>query len=220
MSIVAAHERPRGPRWTIKQLTAVLAVSFGTTPNGGADTAAAAAALGVSRRTVQRWLHGSNRQHARIPAARLAQITKPDPTVLRHEEQAAVYAREAIARVALPKGRGIDESWRRQRWLEPHLVAVLEVRVPELRMKLRQVSVSRGSDRSLRELRRRGELVDFTIVPTRFHATALVHELLQIVRPWRVLPREDRVAQGRTHTWTVNAPAPDLAQLASTHGLR
>jgi len=35
-----------------------------------------------------------------------------------------------------------------------------------------------------------------------------------------VLPRGDRVAQGRTHTWTVDAPAPDLAQLASTHGLR
>lgn len=212
--------RTQGPRWTVKQLARVLAVSFGTTPGGHPDTAAAAAGMGVSRRTVQRWLHGSNRHRARIPTARLAQLTRPAPEVLRHEEQAAAYAREAIARIALPKGRGIDEAWRRQRWLDTHLVAILQIEVPDVGITLRQVSVSRGGDRSLQALRRRGIIIDFTTVATRFHATVLVHELLTQVRPWRVLPRSDRVAQGRTQTWTVDAPLPDLAQLATAHGLR
>lgn len=208
-----------GPRWTVKQLAAVLSLSYGTGPRGGPDTAAAAEKLGVSRRTVQRWLHGTNRQRAQIPADRLAQITRPDPLVLRQETQAADFAREAIARIALPKGRGIDEAWRVQRWLEPHLVAVLEVAlIPGVLV--RQVTVSRGHTKSMQALRRRGQIADFTVVPTRFHATVLVHELLTQVGPWRVLPQMGTVAVGRTQTWSMSAPVVDLDQLAVAHGLR
>lgn len=208
-----------GPRWTVKQLADVLALSYGNGPRGGPDTAATAAALGVSRRTVQRWLHGSNRQRAKIPGERLAQITRPDPLVLRHEAQAADYAREAIARIALPKERGIDEAWRVQRWLEPHLAAVLDVTVAP-GVVVRQATVSRGHTKSMQALRRRGQIADFTVVPTRFHATVLVHELMTQVGPWRVLPRVGTVKVGRTQTWSVTAPVVDLDQLAVTHGLR
>lgn len=208
-----------GPRWTVHQLDGVLALSYGAAPGGGADTAAAAAALGVSRRTVQRWLHGSNRVRARIPAARLLQITLPAEMVLRQESQAAEYAQEAIARIALPRGRGIEEVWRVQRWLEPHLVAVLEVEVAP-GVVLRQAAVSRGQTKSLQALRRRGAVADFTVVPTRFHATVLVHELLQRVQPWRVLPMAGTVSAGRTQTWSATAVVVDLDQLAVALGLR
>ena len=208
-----------GPRWTVKQLSGVLALSYGVSPGGGPNTAAAAAALGVSRRTVQRWLHGSNRQRAGIPAQRLLQITRPAPMVLRQEEQAVDYAREAIAQIALPKGRGVEQVWRVQRWLEPHLVAVLEVEVAP-GVVLRQAAVSRGQTKSLQALRRRGEVADFTVVPTRFHATVLVHELLQRVQPWRVMPMAGTVSVGRTQTWSATAVVVDLDQLAVALGLR
>lgn len=208
-----------GPRWTVKQLAEVLALSYGAGPRGEPDTAATAAALGVSRRTVQRWLHGSNRQLAKIPADRLTQITRPDPLVLRQETQAATYARNAIARIALPKGRGVLEVWQVQRWLEPHLVAVLDVTVAP-GVLVRQATISRGHTKSMQALRRRGQIADFTVVPTRFHATVLVHELLTLVGPWRVLPKVGTVKAGRTQTWSVTAPVVDLDQLAVTHGLR
>lgn len=208
-----------GPRWTVKQLAGVLALSYGSGPGGGPDTAAAAVALGVSRRTVQRWLHGSNRQLARIPADRVRAITQPAPMVLRQESQAAGFARDAIIRIALPKGRGVDPVWREQRWLEQHLVVVLEVAVaPGVRV--RQATISRGHTRSMQALRRRGEIADFTVVGTRFHATVLVHELLDRVGPWRVLPRDGVVAAGRTQTWLATAPEVDLDQLGTGLGLR
>lgn len=208
-----------GPRWTVKQLAGVLALSYGASPAGGPNTAAAAVALGVSRRTVQRWLHGSNRQRARIPGKRLLQITRPDPVVLRQEEQAADYAREAIARIGLPKGRGVEDVWRVQRWLEQHLVAVLEVEVAP-GVVLRQASVSRGHTKSMQALRRRGVIADFTVVPTRFHATVLVHELLARVQPYRVLPMPGTVSVGRTQTWSATAAVVDLGQLAVSLGLQ
>lgn len=211
--------RGPGPRWTVKQLAEVLALSYGTHPGGGPDTAAAAAALAVSRRTVQRWLHGSNRQRARIPADRVRAITQPTEMVLRQEEQAADYAHEAIARIALPKGRGTEKAWQVQRWLEPHLVAVLEVQVAP-KVVVRQATISRGHTKSMQALRRRGVIADFTVVPTRFHATVLVHELLGWVQPWRVLPRAGTVATGRTQTWSATAPEVDLDQLGTTLGLR
>jgi len=216
---VSTVEQVPGPRWTVKQLGGVLAGSYGAAPRGGPDTAAAAAALGVSRRTVQRWLHGSPRQRARIPTDRLRQITLPDPQVLRQEKQAADYAREAIARIALPKDRGIEAAWRVQRWLEPHLVAVIEVDVAA-GVVLRQATTSRGHPTSMQAVRRRGEIVDFTVVETRFHATVLVHELLLRVQPWRVLPLPGTVAVGRTQSWSATAAVVDLDQLAVSLGLR
>lgn len=209
---------PVGPRWTVKQLAGVLTLSYGGSPTGP-DTAAAAVALGVSRRTVQRWLHGSNRQLARIPGDRVRAITQPAAMVLRQEAQAAGFAREAIIRIALPKGRGVDTVWREQRWLEQHLVAVLEVPVAP-GVWVRQATISRGHTRSMQALRRRGEILDFTVVPTRFHATVLVHELLARVGPWRVLPRTEVVAAGRTQTWSSTAPEVNLDQLGTALGLR
>ncbi len=218
---MVSSARSGGPRWTTTQLAGALAIRFGTTTAGTPDTATAAAEMGVSRRTVQRWLHGSRRARAHIPAARLTQITCPDPQVLRQEDLSARYARDAIARIALPREKGIEESWRTRRWLEPHLVAVLDVPIPQLgRVRIRQASITRGVDRAMKALRRRGEVIDFTVVPTRFHATVLVHELLARLGPWRLLPREGFVPSGRSTSWSATAATPDLDHLVSELHLR
>ena len=64
-----------GPRWTRARLERVMRLRFGTNRRGHADTAAAAAALGVSQRTVQRWLQGAHgRSRAHLPPAALPSL--------------------------------------------------------------------------------------------------------------------------------------------------
>ncbi len=208
-----------GSRWTYRRLRVTLGLAFGVNSRGRPDTATAAAALGVSQRTVQRWLHGKDRARVRAPAARLEQIrraVRPDEQSLGQETTAARYARNAIARIALPDDTGVLPAWRDRKWLEPHLVAVLDL--PALG--LRQVAISRGSDRALPELRKRGRVVSHTTVATRFHATALAAELLQHVDGWRVQTPAGVVKQGRTQTWLATAPRVNLPELAVTAGLR
>jgi DNA-binding transcriptional regulator YdaS (Cro superfamily) len=208
----------RGRRWTHHRLRVVLGVAFGVNARGRPDTAAAAVALGVSRRTVQRWLHGADRTLARLPAGRLTQVqraTRPDEESLRQEETAARYARGAIERIAAPEDAGVLPAWRQRQWLEPHVVAVLEL--PGLG--LRQVAISRASDRTLPDLRKRGRIRTHTTVATRFHATALAYALLQQVDPWRVQSPAGVVKQGRTQTWLAAAPALKLPEMAAAEGL-
>ncbi len=215
---MTASRAGRGPRWTHRRLRCVVGVAFGVNSRGQPHTATAAAALGVSQRTVQRWLHGTDRTLARLPAGRLEQIqaaVRPDPESLRQEEITARYAHDAIAASAAPAGTGVLPAWRQQKWLEPHLVAVLE-----LAGGLRQVAITRASDRAMPELRKRGKVVSHTTLGTRFHATALAAALLTQLDPWRVMTPPGAVKQGRTQTWVADAPPVTLHDLAVTHRLR
>jgi hypothetical protein len=163
---------------------------------------------------VQRWLHGADRALVRLPAARFEQIrraTRPDAESLRQEETAARYARDAIERIGAGEDGGVLPAWRERHWLEPHVVAVLELAV----LGLRQVAVSRASERTLSELRKRGKVRAHTTVPTRFHATVTASELLRQVDPWRVQTPPGTVKQGRTQTWLAAAPTPKLAELVT-----
>lgn len=208
--------RTAGPRWTRKRLVDMLGHCYGFTARGAVDTAAVAEHLAVSQRTVQRWMRGTNRQKAAIPAHRLHELLRaPAETELRSRQQAE-YAREAITQLALPKGRGILPAWRKQGWLDPHVVTVIEV----AGQPWRQVVVSNGKARSMAETKRRGNVVDVTTVPTRFHAVVLAHEVMELVKPWRVHPLPRILAQGRTQVWTQDAPAVDLSVIAVSKGLR
>lgn len=207
----------RKPRWTRGRLASVMRLTYGAGKRGGPDSRTAAAALGVSRRSVQRWLHGPDQQAAEIPSGRLQEFLRhvtPDEELLRDEEYAAAHARQAIKRV---RGRRrLSPAWRSQHWLDPHLVAVLDLGD----LGVRQVAVCRSAEQTVQELHRRGTVVDSTIVDSRFHAAVLAHELLRLVGPWRVLPPRSRVKQGPTQTWMPDAPKVGLEQLAVTHGLR
>lgn len=211
---------PSVPRWTRGRLVTVLVLVWGQNQRGGVNTAAVAEAVGVSQRTVQRWLLGQNRWRAKVPPARLEQIRTlalPEAQTLRDERDKARYAREALQQMAIPHGRGVLPAWREQRWDEPHLVAVTELPLAGIR----QVNLTRVTSRRGREeMQRRGEMLDFTIVPSRFAATLLVHELLDQVQPWRVYPRARRPRQGPTQSWLADAPLIDLDEIAVTHGWR
>lgn len=208
--------RGPGPVWTKARLERVMRLRFGTAAGGGPDTGAAAAGLNVSRRTVQRWLHASHgRSLAHIPARRIDELLAlllPSEETRIKETQQAEYARRAVEGMHLPHKMGIRPAWERQRWLEDHLVVVLEIKVGDL--KIRQLAVGRSSVAKIEEFRRRGRIIDQAIVPTRFHATILTHTVLTDLMPWRFQAGADQVTQGFTQAWLPDAPPTHLGRLA------
>ena len=210
----------RGPLWTRARLVRVMSLRFGTNSRGHVDTSAAAAALGVSPRTVRRWLAGnSGRQLAHIPPRRLLQlieVLQPTTERLRDEQREADYARHAIEQLKLPRKLGVLPSWQKRRWTEQHVVAVLAIR----KAAIRQLAVMRSGPKTSETLRRRGPVLDFMVVPTRFHATVLVHEMLTELGPWRFQAKPGSVLQGATFAWLDDAPTIDLAITYTGLGLR
>lgn len=85
---------------------------------------AAAPALGISRRQLQRWLAGTA-----IPSSastvQLAALLRPSEAVRAREAADVDYARRASAAMALPRGRGIKPKWRQEGWHHKHTVYVL-----------------------------------------------------------------------------------------------
>jgi len=210
------HDPAEAPAaWTRDQLAVALLMLFGPARRGGPDTAAAAAELEVSRRTVQRWLRSPADARAPMSAAHAAAVQAlagVDEQVRRDEQRTAAYARDALERIALPKGRGVLPAWREQQWLDQHLVTITELGHGVLQAALTRVT-SRSRPRD-------GQVVAFRVVPTRFHAQLLVHEVLTAVSPWRVRGRVLAPKQGSTRTWLPGAPDIDLDELAAVHGLR
>ena len=198
------------PAWTRARVARVMCLRFGFASDGGPDTAAAAAAMGVSRRTVQRWLHADHgRSIAHIPLRRrdqLIALLQPAAETMAREEQQARYALKAIDGLRLPRKMGVKPAWERQRWLEPHRVVVLEIPVRQLR--IRQLAIFRDVESRAKEVERRGKVIDQTTVPTRFHATVLVHEVLSEMEPWRFEAGDDQVVQGYTQAWMVEPSTP------------
>lgn len=208
----------RGPLWTRARLDRVMRLRFGTTSRGHTDTTAAAREMGVSQRTVQRWLHASSgRAVAHIPPARLKQLIGlllPSEETRRREEQQARYALKAIEQLRLPRGRGVLPAWTKQRWTEPHLVVVLEIDEP----RIRQLAAGRLSLAKTDELAKRGKILDQAVVPSRFHATALVHQVLTDLGPWRFQAGAGAVVQGYTQAWMADAPPTHLTRTAEDIG--
>lgn len=206
------------PRWIRDQLTDRLLIRFGSDRVGHVDQAATQVGLGVSRRTLRRWLHGDPNAVVGMTAAnraRVHQMLLPSARAMRQEQLDAEYARQAVQGLRRRRRRGIQPAWRQQRWLEPHLVGIIEHPDPLLR----QVAVAR-TDGRINQLKRRGELLDFLEVPTRFDATLLVTAVLNEVNPWRVVAGKTVVGQGNTVSWSGEAPAVDLAAIAFTQDLR
>lgn len=203
-----------GPRWTRARLARVMTLTFGDATSGRLDTGAAAAAMGVSRRSIQRWTHGAHgRSSAAIPPGRLEQLVAaitPSQASLDAERSAQRYAARAIAGLDLARGQGVLASWEKQRWLEEHFVLVVAVRVG--RFQVRQLAVTRAEVGKVDAVARRGRIIDQAVVATRFHATLLVSKVLADVGPWRYRATLTQVHQGATWTWLPDAPVTHLGR--------
>lgn len=201
----------REPLWTTARLRRLLIARYGIGPHGGIPAAAVAAALGVSPRTVHRWLHTSSpRSLAHIPPRRLAELkalVMPSEQVLRDEQQAATYAENAISALRLGRGRGVLESWTRQRWLEEHIVLVREVAWADTTV--RHLRVVRA-DRRAGAVKGARRIVDEITVPTKFHGTALASFTMDQIGPWRIHATAEQVGVGFTQVWSSDAPRTHL----------
>jgi len=202
-------------RWTAAKLRRVLQSRFGSNIRGHVDAAAAAQGLGVSKSTVYRWLHApSGRATAHIPDTRVHQLLtllQVDEETLRIEAQQARLAHKAIARIADADPRDV---WLKQRWIEPHRVVVLQLSEP----RIRQITIARV-DGLKTKVEKRGRVVQQLVVPTKFHATILVHDILESVGPWRFRAGTGQVEQGFTQAWMPGAPTIRLSEIATTLGL-
>lgn len=214
-----------GPRWTRARLERILCLRFGYARDGlSPDTAAVAEAMGVSRRTVQRWLHGSSgRETAHIPPRRREQLiglVLPSADALAREDFEAQYARSAIEGMTR-RGRkwtGGLPIWSERRWLEPHRVAVVEIPLarpaagggagPASRTKIRQILIARDDPAHGGALGRRGRVIDEAVVPTRFHATILVQQTLAAMGPWRFQAAPTQVKKTFTRAWMADGTTP------------
>jgi hypothetical protein len=214
------------PVLTPEYLALVLKLLTGTRPERRLPTAAAAALVGVSPRTVQRWMPSA--RAARGPAVpslahadRLRALTLPSERTLRHEEQAADYAETAHCRVAVPRGRAVLPEWREQGWLNEHVVLIVDH--PDLSLK--QVSTSRldlvaseitvlgaGAGAGIRR-RGGGSASTTAIVSDAFAATLLKHAILRQLHHWRLQPSRTLVPRGATQMWLADAPQPNLRTL-------
>lgn len=216
------------PMWTRGQLEHRLVAAAGRSrgvlydERRGPNTAVAGKYLGISERTVRRWLVGDPDEVVGMrPASREAVHLRlrPSERKLQQEQLDRAYALEALAELRLPKRRQrIPDAWRDEGWLAPHMVAVLDK--PYLHA--RQITALRIGERNLQRMNHRGQVLSFTEVPTWFHATVLLAAALEAVDVWRVrVPRSFlKYQQGENHCWMADAPEVNLGPLAVTNGLR
>lgn len=210
---------PTSP-WTRHRVREALAALYGTNSRGNPDVPTAADDLGVARSTVYRWIAGHGHQRADISAGHLADLRPPQAVVAEQLRQLNL-ARTAMARVA----RGdILESWTKQQWLEPHVVATIELTAPAeahpARRRpphLRQVTTARLGTRGEREIARRGRVLARLEVDGRFPAVVLANSLLIEVNKWRIRGPA-WVGVGPHQVWLPDVARIDLPTMAVTVG--
>lgn len=193
-------------------LHTALAARFGQTERGRVDLAAAAG-LGVSARTVRRWLRDEPGRPT-VPAQRLEQVLaalRPTEITRTRERLEREHAEQGLRRIRLGTRRGNLAQWTDTGWLQPHTVAVLEV--PD--SGLRRVAVTRDSAATAPRIRRGVHLLDQVTVSSKFAAAIIRQGVLTHADGWRMEAGPAVVARGHTQVWLAQAPLPSLEVFAS-----
>lgn len=204
--------------WTRGQLRVVLELTFGRTSAGHPNTLAAAKALKVSRRSVQRWIAGDAGDTPHLSPSHWASVlgaSRPDDDAMENERGALNYAHTAIEGINRRRHKNVLPAWKKQGWLDPHMVVILDF--PQFGF--RQVASAKVTSRGFSEVHRRGNLIEQRVVANKFAASILTYELLAAIDPWRLCVPADLVRQGRTWAWLADALAPTLNDLAVTNNL-
>lgn len=163
---------------------------------------AAAAAIGVSARTLQRWLSSTNAptpQHA----ARLRAAMLPAPDVLRRQEDEVGLARHAAVRMGVTVSR-LPATWRQRRWHEPHTLRL----VTHAGLGVSRPVITRSG---LRPELGKGWVVDDSRELPHHPAAVIVRSLLLAdMAARRVNVRKELLAKGGSTCW-LSAKTPPLA---------
>jgi len=195
--------------WGDGRLGVVLSYAFEAFGvRGHVDARKVGEAIGVTPGTVRRWVR------EKLPERRRADIERlilPTADALEQEERERAYAVEALADI-YGRGRPTLEAWKEQGWLEPHVLAV--VQLPRLRVCVARIARVDGDQKSRERIRAGGGvIVDQDIFPNRFAAQVAKAQLLEQLRAWRVVIPHGYVSRGRTESWLEEAPRPTVSWL-------
>lgn len=193
--------------WAEGRLHLVLAYAFDAHGRDGRVNAnQVAEQLHVSPSTVRRWVRNA------LPAKRRALVEErilPADTAVAFEAKEYTYAAAALEDIY---GRGLppEDYWREQGWLEPHVLAVVELQ--RLGVCVPRIGLANGDAKTQGRLRADGGVIlDQQVFPNRFAAQIAKGQILTDVHAWRVVVPPGFASRGRTEAWLAAAPRPPLS---------
>lgn len=185
-------------RWTPTLLRHAIWLVFPPTVTGRPNLTAAAAATGVSARSLRRWLAGGATPTPEHATA-LRRALLPDPGILARQEDEHHWATEAAAVITAPRGRGIDPAWRSRGWHKPHVLRVLT----NQDLGLSRPAVGLANPAKPFYPPHGWDVTAAQTFPNRPEALLSKHEQLDRVAATRVSVRADIVPTGRHECWLI-----------------
>lgn len=202
-----SQQKPPADPWGDGRLGRVLSLTYDAFgKRGHVDAVRVSEALGVTPGTVRRWVR------AGLPARRrevFAAVVLPNDPALERERGELAYAREALLDI-YGFGGPINLAWKEQGWLEPHVLAVVEI--DRLGICVPRIARADGEQKTRERMRAGGGvIIDQDVFPNRFAAQVAKGELLALVDFWRVILPHGFINRGRTETWLKEAPRKRIA---------
>lgn len=196
--------------WSAQELRRAIWLGYGGSSPARPATSAAAAAAGLTARTLQRWLAGTSRPSPEH-AAQLRAALSPAPKALLSQAMQANHFHTAAVELERPRARAASSQWRAQRWHEPHTLWLLH----HEDLQICRAMLTRAQPARPIEIPTGWTLLDRATYPNRPRAGLAKHALLELAGPWRIKIRDDLTAPGlvdagRDETWLDTAPIRQL----------
>lgn len=161
--------------------------------------------LGVTQRTVQRWLTTESAPSASHAAA-LRALISPPPEILTRQRQERGHLEPQLLAIQSPRGRAMSAQVRAMGWHKPHRLMLAE----SDDLQLRRLMVTIESPVKPPAVPR-GWTVRASITFDNQPLAALAKfDILDRVSPWRVTVRPELLAKGRHEAWLASAPDIDI----------
>lgn len=178
--------------WTAAELKHALAITFGTTRLGTPRLTEPARMIGITPRSLQRWLTGQRHPSPEHTLA-LRQALLPDPEVLTRQAREHERALEATQL----KPRTWPRQWKTQNWHRPHTLSILTN--PQLRISRPAVHLT---DPAKKYYPPPGwHITSTTNHPNRPTAILAKHQLLQDNAATRIAAGKHLLDKGRSECW-------------------
>lgn len=182
--------------WSSDQLRHAMWLALPPTSAGNPAIATAASIVGVSPRSVQRWLAGDSVPSVAHTIALRAAVF-PSREVLEQQQDERRWAWESAAVIGARGGRGVNDVWRQQGWHKPHLLRILK----HQEWGLERPFVGLGNPAKRYYPPGGWAVVSEETFPHRPAALIAKHDKLDEVAANRVAVRADLVSSGRHECW-------------------
>lgn len=192
-------------RWSAGELRQAIWLGYGGISPRRPATVRVAAEIGVSARSVQRWLAGRSQPSAGHAAALRAALAPPSDVLVR-QAQDHKHAIAAARELARTRYRPASKQWRTQGWHQPHDLRLLH----HERLGIARTVVSRATAAKPFAIPAGWTSLEVVRYPNRPTAIMAKHELLERVAPWRVRVRPDLAVDGRHEMWLDTGPPATL----------